>query len=92
MEDLVWKRTAQLASVVRDFAPSRPERQLLAQAFEVAWNRSRTIEPKSGTGPARANGRVKWVSIDRKVVPSRALRGDQGDCTKSHAPVRSWSR
>ncbi len=77
MEDPVWKRTAQLAFVVRDFAPSRLERQLLAQAFEVAWNRSQAIEPKSGIGPTRANDRVDWVSIDRHVVTSRALRGDE---------------
>ncbi len=46
MEDHVWNRTAQLAFVVRDFAPSRLERQLLAQVFELAWNRSQAIELK----------------------------------------------
>jgi hypothetical protein len=76
MEDHVWKRTAQLAFVVRDFAPSRLERQLLAQAFEVAWNRSQT-EPKGGAGPTRANDRLDWVSLDRHVVTSRAMRGDE---------------
>jgi hypothetical protein len=77
MEDHVWKRTAQLAFVVRDFAPSRLERQLLAQAFEVAWNRSHAIEPKGGAGPTRPNDRLDWVSLDRHVVTSRAMRGDE---------------
>jgi hypothetical protein len=75
MEDHVWKRTAQLASVVRDFAPSRLERQLLAQAFELAWSRSYALEPEGGAGPSRVNDRLDWVSTDSHVVTSQAMRG-----------------
>lgn len=75
MEDHVWKRTAQLASVVRDFAPSRLERQLLAQAFELAWNRSHVLEANGGAGLSRANDRLDWVSTDSHVVTSQAMRG-----------------
>jgi hypothetical protein len=75
MEDHVWKRAAKLAFVVRDFAPSRLERQLLAQAFELAWNRSHALEAKGGAGLSRANDRLDWVSTDSHVVTSQAMRG-----------------
>jgi len=70
MEDHVWKRSAPLAFVVRDFAPSRLERQLLAQAFELAWNRWHAHEPKVGAGPTRANDRLDWVLTDSHVMTS----------------------
>lgn len=77
MEDHVWNRTAQLAFVVRDFAPSRLERQLLAQVFEVAWDRSQAIERRGVAGPTRADDCLDGVSTDRHVVTSRAMRGDE---------------
>jgi hypothetical protein len=75
MEDHLWQRTSQLAAVVRDFAPSRLERQLLAQAFELAWNRSQAIEPTDRAESAPANDRLEWLSPVSQTVTSQTARG-----------------
>jgi len=40
MDDRIPQNSKLLASVVRDFVSSRLERQLLAQAIELAWHGS----------------------------------------------------
>jgi hypothetical protein len=74
MEDRIWKRTSQLAAIVRDFAPSRLERQLLAQVFELAWNRAQAVEPPDTAGSARTNDRLDWRSTASQTVTSLAAR------------------
>jgi hypothetical protein len=72
MEDCIWQRTSQLAAVVRNFSPSRLEHQLLAQAFELAWNRSQVVEATKSDGSASANGRLDCLSTASQAMTSRA--------------------
>ena len=74
MEDHLWRRTSQLAAVVRDFAPSRLERQLLAQAFELAWNYSQFAEAAQNAGSATAGERLDWLSTVSQTMTSQAAR------------------
>ena len=74
MEDHIWRRTSQLAAVVRDFAPSRLERQLLAQAFELAWNRSPSIEPSERAGVAGASSHLDGRSSATQIMIFQAAR------------------
>ncbi len=73
MEDHLWKRPSQLAVVVRDFVPSRLERQLLAQAFDLAWNRAQAIKP-SDTAESPANDRLDWLPTASAIITSQAAR------------------
>ena len=76
MEDHLWQGTSQLATVVRDSSPSRLERQLLAQAFELAWNRSQFVEATQSAGSATANDRLDGLSTGSQTMTSRP-RGDE---------------
>ena len=48
MDDRIPHGSQVLANVVRDFVGSRLERQLLAQAFELAWHGSQATVASDG--------------------------------------------
>jgi len=50
MDDRIPHGSQVLANVVRDFVGSRLERQLLAQAFELAWHGSQITVASDGAG------------------------------------------
>lgn len=56
MEDRSQQASTAPAAIVRDFQPSRLERQLLVQAFELAWRcrpEARLHARRGGATPAR---------------------------------------
>lgn len=74
MEDHTRQRTQQLAAVVRDFSPSRLERQLLVQAFELAWKRSQATLPIGGAGSAAASIYCEQLSTVSLSMPPQSTR------------------
>lgn len=74
MEDHVRQRSTQLAAIVRDFAPSRIERQLLTQAFDLAWNCSHAFAPTHAVGSPAANDPVDCLLPISETGVSQAAR------------------
>lgn len=74
MEDHVRQRSTQLAAIVRDFVPSRIERQLLTQAFDLAWNCSHAVPPTLAVGSPAANDRADCLSPISETSVSQATR------------------
>jgi len=74
MEDHFPRSASQLAAIVRDFSPSRLERQLLAQAFDLAWNRSLAVDAARNCGSVNANDRLDWQSSVSRATSAQAAR------------------
>jgi hypothetical protein len=56
-----------LATVVRQFAGSRVERQLLAQVFDLVWQ-----TPGSAPRDAASDGRASFARVDGRRMPALA--------------------
>lgn len=71
MDDRIPRGSQVLANVVRDFVGSRLERQLLAQAFELAWHGSQTTVPSDSAGEMSSSSVVgrRGPRLPRPVRP-----------------------
>jgi len=72
MDDRIPHGSQLLANVVRDFVGSRLERQLLAQAFELAWHGSQTTVASDSAGEIPSSSGRAGPTTTAFVTPRSA--------------------